>query len=72
MAQRMGLAQWRRLRNVSIHRQQSGPSRVDTAMVRNGDHMYTGEEAQVAQIIADWTDRAVRPPRGSGPVSDER
>jgi pimeloyl-ACP methyl ester carboxylesterase len=56
----------------SIHRHQSGPSRVDTAMIRNGDHMYTGEEAQVAQTIADWTDRAVRPQRGSGRVSGER
>ena len=55
----------------SIQRQRSGPSRVDTAMIRNGDHMYTGEEAQVAQTIADWIDRAVRPPRGSEPVSGE-
>ena len=55
----------------SIQRQRSGPSRVDTAMIRNGDHMYTGEEAQVAQTIADWTDRAVRP-RESERVSGER
>ena len=47
----------------SIQRQRSRPSRVDTAMIRNGDHMYTGEEAQVAHTIAEWIDRAVRPPR---------
>lgn len=56
----------------SIHRQPSGPSRVDTAMIRNGDHMYTGEEAQVAQTIADWMDRVVRAQPGSGRVSGGR
>jgi hypothetical protein len=45
---------------------------VDTAMIRNGDHMYTGEEAQVAQTIANWIDRAVKPRHGSEPVSGER
>jgi len=40
----------------SIHRQRSGPSRVDTAMIKRADHMYTGEEAQVAQIISQWAD----------------
>jgi hypothetical protein len=39
----------------------SGPSRIDTAMVQRADHMYTGEEAQVARVIADWVDRAVMP-----------
>ena len=29
----------------SIHRQSTGPSRVDTAMVDHADHMYQGEEA---------------------------
>ena len=43
----------------SIQRQRSRPSRVDTVMIPNADHMYTGEEAQVAQIIADWTERFV-------------
>lgn len=45
----------------SIQRQRSGPSRVDTVMIRNADHMYTGEEAQVAEIIATWADSLVRP-----------
>ncbi len=30
--------------------------RVDTVMIQNADHMYTGEEEQVAQIIATWAD----------------
>ncbi len=40
----------------SIKRQPRGPARVDTAMIQNADHMYTGEEAQVAQVIAEWSD----------------
>jgi pimeloyl-ACP methyl ester carboxylesterase len=39
----------------------SGPIRIDTAMVQRADHMYTGEEARVARVIADWVDRAVMP-----------
>jgi hypothetical protein len=42
-----------------IQRQSSGPSRVDTTMIRGGDHMYTGEEAQVAQAIARWCDTVI-------------
>jgi pimeloyl-ACP methyl ester carboxylesterase len=38
----------------SIQRQSSGPSRVNTVMIKNADHMYAGEEAQVAEIIAKW------------------
>ena len=49
----------------SIERQRSGPSRVDTVMIPNADHMYTGEEAQVARTIADWIDHAVLPRAGS-------
>ena len=40
----------------SIQRQSSGPGRVDTVMIQNGDHMYTGQEAQVADTIAAWAD----------------
>jgi len=29
--------------------------RVDTVMIQGADHMYAGEEAQVAEIIAMWT-----------------
>lgn len=38
-----------------------GPRQVDTVMIARGDHMYTGEEAQVAQVISDWIDRVVAP-----------
>ncbi|MGH7650674.1 MAG: alpha/beta hydrolase [Gemmatimonadaceae bacterium] len=38
----------------SLRRQSSGPSQVTTVMVKNADHMYTGEGRQVAQIIATW------------------
>jgi pimeloyl-ACP methyl ester carboxylesterase len=44
-----------------IQRQSSGPARVDTTMIQGGDHMYTGEEAQVAQAIARWADTLVPP-----------
>ncbi len=40
----------------SIQRQKSGPSHVDTVMIQRADHMYQGEEAQVAQTIAHWVD----------------
>ncbi len=40
----------------SIRRQPSGPSHVDTVMIQHADHMYQGEEAQVAQTIARWAD----------------
>jgi hypothetical protein len=38
----------------TLKRLPAGPSRVDTVMIRNADHMYTGEEAQVADTIATW------------------
>jgi pimeloyl-ACP methyl ester carboxylesterase len=40
----------------SVHRQSSGPRLVSTAMIQNADHMYTGEEEQVAQTVAQWAD----------------
>jgi dienelactone hydrolase len=42
-----------------IKRQPSGPSRVDTILIQNADHMYTGQESQVAQRIAEWSDGLV-------------
>ncbi len=47
-----------------IQRQSSGPSRVDTVMIEHADHMYHGEEAQVAQTIAKWADTLVPPEAG--------
>ncbi|HTV02230.1 MAG TPA: alpha/beta hydrolase [Luteitalea sp.] len=47
---------------------QSAPSRlslsaqpVETTMIGLADHMYTGEEAKVAGVIASWIDRVVTP-----------
>jgi len=48
-----------RLLESSTRRQPSGPSRVSTTMIRDADHMYAGEEAQVAQTIADWANAAL-------------
>jgi pimeloyl-ACP methyl ester carboxylesterase len=45
----------------------TGPRRIDTATIARGDHMYTGEEAQVAQVIADWLARAVAPADTAAP-----
>ena len=39
----------------SVDRQPKHP-KVTTAMIGGADHMYTGEEAQVAQTIAAWAD----------------
>ena len=44
----------------SLKRLSSGPARVDTTMIQNADHMYDGEEGQVAQTIAKWADTLVR------------
>ncbi|MFL5619953.1 MAG: alpha/beta hydrolase [Gemmatimonadaceae bacterium] len=42
------------LLKAAIQRQKGGPGRVTTVMIHGADHMYTGEETQVAQAIADW------------------
>jgi pimeloyl-ACP methyl ester carboxylesterase len=44
------------LLKTAVKRLSSGPSRVDTIMLQNADHMYNGEEAQVAQTIAKWAE----------------
>ena len=46
---------------ATSRRLETGPSRITTATIARGDHMYAGEEAQVAQVIADWLDRVVAP-----------
>jgi len=43
----------------SIERQDGGPQSVEITMIPDADHMYTGEEEQIAEIISDWIDRAV-------------
>lgn len=49
----------------SIERRSNGPTRVSTFMIHNADHMYTGQEAQVARVIVEWADRIVLPQSGS-------
>ena len=51
----------------SIQRQSSGPSRVHTVMIQNADHMYTGQESQVANTIAAWAD-SLQPSTGTPPT----
>jgi dienelactone hydrolase len=41
----------------SIKRLPTGPSRVDTALIQGGDHVYDGQEERVAQVIASWSDK---------------
>jgi alpha/beta superfamily hydrolase len=50
------------LLKASIQRQRSGPSRVDTVMIQDADHMYTGEEEQLAERIAEWAHTLRLPP----------
>jgi pimeloyl-ACP methyl ester carboxylesterase len=38
----------------TVTRQQGGIARVTTALIDGGDHMYTGRESEVAQVIARW------------------
>ncbi len=52
----------------SIQRQSSGPSRVNTVMIQSADHIYTGEEVQVAETIAKWADTLLSPEAGKGEV----
>ena len=40
----------------ALARLSSGPSRVETAIIQRADHMYNGEEAQVAETISKWAD----------------
>jgi pimeloyl-ACP methyl ester carboxylesterase len=61
-----------KLLKSSIQRQSSGPSRVETVMIQNADHMYTGEEAQVAQTIAKWADTLVSPGAVKGEAPRKR
>jgi hypothetical protein len=45
-----------RLREL-ISRHPQGPARVDTQIVEGADHLYVGQEAQVARILTDWIAR---------------
>jgi pimeloyl-ACP methyl ester carboxylesterase len=57
----------------SIRRQRRGPSRVDTVMIQGADHMYAGEEEQVAERIAEWAHTLPLPSSpGEGSASENR
>ncbi len=60
------------LLKTCIKRQATGPGRVDTVMIQHADHMYDGEEAQVAETIAKWADTLVRPGASKGDPHDKR
>jgi hypothetical protein len=40
--------------NALIERHASRPSQVTTVMIQNVDHMYSGQEEQLADVIAGW------------------
>jgi pimeloyl-ACP methyl ester carboxylesterase len=48
------------LLKTCVKRLPSGPARVDTAVIENASHMYDGQEAQVAEVIAKWADSLIR------------
>lgn len=48
------------LLTYSVRRLAHGPSRVDTAMIANGNHEYVEEEGQVAQVITRWIETEVQ------------
>jgi hypothetical protein len=45
---------------------------VETIMIQNTDHMYAGEEAQVAERIARWADALVPPEPRKSNAEDKR
>jgi len=50
----------------SIARLPSGPSRVDTALIQGADHMYAGQENNLAHVIASWADTLATKTEKSG------
>jgi pimeloyl-ACP methyl ester carboxylesterase len=48
---------------ASVTKYAGGTMTAETFMIDKADHMYTGEEAHVAQVISEWIDRSVA---GSG------
>lgn len=57
----VGTASDLELLEVTLKRLPSGPSHVTTVMIQNADHMYNGEEAQIAETIARWVESVVLP-----------
>jgi hypothetical protein len=61
-----------KLLTSALLRQSSGPSRVETLLIKNADHMYTGEEVQFAETIAKWADTLVSTDAGMGDLPSKR
>jgi dienelactone hydrolase len=43
-----------------IAKHPGGPAHIDTAIIQGGDHDYSGKEAEVASLLANWIDRLPR------------
>ncbi|HTL56066.1 MAG TPA: alpha/beta fold hydrolase [Candidatus Limnocylindrales bacterium] len=56
----------------SLKRLSTGPSRVDTAMIEDADHMYAGQEKKVADTIAKWADTLIKSDVGKGHTAEKR
>lgn len=48
----------------SIEHQHAGPTRVNAVMIQGADHMYTGQEDHVAEVIARWADTVLPANKG--------
>ena len=51
---------------MKIGRELAARGLIDTLMIQNADQMYRGEEAQVAQTIANRANGLVPPSAGKG------
>jgi len=60
------------LMKSSVQRQSSGPTRVDTVMIQGADHMYAGEEVQVAETIAKWASTLFQAEAPKGSATSKR
>jgi pimeloyl-ACP methyl ester carboxylesterase len=49
------------LLKTSIKKHPKGPTSVTTTMIKNTDHMYMGEERQIAEVITKWIDDILKP-----------
>jgi alpha/beta superfamily hydrolase len=48
------------LQSVIKKQHSSMQIKVTTTIIKNADHMYTGEEGQVAETIKNWTDSILK------------
>jgi pimeloyl-ACP methyl ester carboxylesterase len=43
-----------------VAKHSGGPVQIETAIIQDGDHDYSGQEAQVAHVLANWIDKLPR------------